>query len=159
MCGNGIVIICYFLQLLFMYVCHIDVRMRVLCTGQTCLVWRSRLVSGCLPQILFILFFERGSLAESGACRFIWTDWPRSLQDLPVYFPSYQCWAYRHMLPHPACFYIGSRDINSGSRALGMSTLPTEPPPQPLCTIKASQLPFYSTNTCEHIQETSSHRW
>lgn len=43
------------------------------------------------------------------------------------------------------CFYIGSRDINSGSCALGMSTLPTEPPPQPLCTIKASRLPFYPT--------------
>lgn len=45
----------------------------------------------------------------------------------------------------PSAFYNGSRDINSGSRALGMSTLPTEPPPQSLCTIKASRLPFCST--------------
>lgn len=136
--------------------CHIDVRMRVLYTGQTCLVWRSRLVSGCLPQILFILSVERESLAESGACRFSWTDWLGSLQDLPVYLCSYQLQA--HGAP-PSAFYNGSGDINSGSRALGMSTLPTEPPPQPLCTTKGSRLPFYSTNTCEHIQETSSHRW
>lgn len=138
MCGNAIVIILLlFTIFLFVYVCHIYVRMRVLCPGQTCLVWRSELVSGCLPQILFILFLREGlSLNLELAVSARLTGQGASRTCLST-FPLTSAGLIGTCCPTQS-FHIGSRAINSGSRALGMSTLPTEPPPKPLCTIKAS---------------------
>lgn len=112
-----------------------------ICPGQTCLVWRSGLVSGCLPQTFF---WERVS-------RWTWSlpfqlDWLAKEPPGSACLPSLLTSAGLIGTCCPTqCFYIGSKDINSGSRASGMSTLPTEPPPQPFCTIKASRLPTYPT--------------
>lgn len=156
MCGNGIVIILLLFTIAFR-VCVPHRRAYACAMHWPDLPCVEVTASIRMPSsdTFHLICWERVS-CESGACRFSWTDWPGSLQDLPVYLCSYQLQA--HGAP-PSAFYNGSGNINSGSRALGMSTLPTEPPPQPLCTTKASPLPFYSTNTCEHIQETSSHRW
>lgn len=60
--------------------------------------WRPERGILCLPQLLSILFFEIGSLGESGAHWFSYTDWFTCSRDAPVSAP--QCWDCRHL---PSC--------------------------------------------------------
>lgn len=114
---TSILLFLYFLFICCSYICVTVYACSHVC-GYTCVcIWSFKVDTGCLPQLLFILYAEVGFLTKSGSC-------PTCSEELLSL--SSESLNYRWP-PHLLAICVVAGCLNSSSHVCKESALSTEP--------------------------------